>query len=111
MADALVELNRRRRRLDIQLGAQRLDTRLILAERQMILALAAITAHKPAVRVFTAVILRERKLAKCRAGCILALAEIELSEAIERVQVGHPQPLAGQYRPLLIGIICHEVAL
>ena len=35
----------------------------------------------------------------------------KLDEAFEYVQVGHPQALAGQHRPLIIWIIGHEIAL
>src|SRR5262245_54024747 len=56
-ANALVEIDSRRRRFDVQLGAQRLDASLILAQRQMLLALAAIATHEPAVRVFATVVI------------------------------------------------------
>ena len=106
-----MQLDCGRRRLDIQLGAQRLDAGLVLAQREVVLALPAIAAHQPAVRILTAVIVAERALAQRRAGSVLALAKVKLPKAFECVQVSHPQPLAGHHRPLIVRIIGHEIAL
>ena len=77
--NALVQLRRRGRRRDIQLVAQRLDADLILAQRQVMLALSAVAAHQAAVRVLAAVILRQHMLAQARARSILPLAKIDLA--------------------------------
>ena len=63
-ADACVQLNRGRRRVDVQLGAKCIDANLILAQREVMLVLAAVAAHEATVSVLAAGVASQDELAE-----------------------------------------------
>src|SRR5512147_2247318 len=90
-----VELCGGRRWIDIQFRAQGFHTGLVLPQREMMLFLATVALHQAAMRVFATDVTRQNLLAGCLTGCVLLQAEIDLAEAVERIQIGHAQTLTG----------------
>ncbi len=67
-ADLLIKRGRLCGRVDAELGAERLYADPVLTQRQVQLALAAVAAHKAAVRVLLARVALDDALAQGRAG-------------------------------------------
>jgi hypothetical protein len=63
MPDALDKLGRRRRWFYAKLAEQGRGAHLILTDGEVILALAAVAAHQPAMGILAAVVLGQNKLA------------------------------------------------
>jgi hypothetical protein len=99
------------RRVDAQLGAERLRAREVLAKGEVGLALAAVAANQTAMGVLTAGVPLDDALAEAGARRVPALAEVQTAEPVEEVEVGEAQALTGQHRPLLVRVVGQEVAL
>lgn len=74
-------------RLHFELVLQRSDTSLVLSQSQVILPLLAVTVHQQAMRILAAIIAFQGELAERNAGCQFPLAEINMAEMIEEVEI------------------------
>ena len=83
---------------------------LVLHEGEVRLTLPAVAAHQPPVCVFPAGIAFDDPAAERRAGGVTASAELEIAEAAKRVEVGEPEMIAGERRPLLVEVLRQKVA-
>jgi hypothetical protein len=86
--DPLMQADGFQGRVDAELAAERFDAGSVLAQREMGLALSAVAAHQPTVRVLAARIALEDALTQSGAGSIAALAEVEITETADSVQPG-----------------------
>ena len=85
--DLLVELHCGGGRRYVQLAAQGFHAGLVLAQRQVVLALAAVTAHQAAVGILTTAIMLQHALAQGGGWAVLSLIVVDQAQAFERL---HP---------------------
>src|ERR1700733_10111281 len=109
-ADLVVQDGGGRVGVHAQFRLQRLGAGPVLHEGQVRLALPAVAAHQPPVRVFPAGIAFGDPPAERRAGGVPPGAEVQIAQAAERVEVGEPETIAGERRPLLVEVVGEEVA-
>ena len=76
----------------------------------MRLALPAVAAHQPAVRVLPAGVFFDDALAQARAGGVVAGVEIQVAQPAQGVEIGQAQALPGERGPVLVGVVGQEVA-
>ncbi len=110
-ADTFVELHGGGCGGNIEFRAERLDASLVLAERQMVLILAAVAVHEEAMGVFAAVVTCQDELAQRLAGGVLAPIKVNVAQTVERIEIGHAQAFAHQDGPLFVGIVGQQVIL
>src|SRR5262249_55744826 len=83
----------------------------ILPQREMILSLTAVAAHQEAVSILPTAITRQDQLTNRDARGEALLLEVDLAEAIKRIQISDAQTFPIKYRPLFVGTVFQKITL